>query len=193
MAKRNTAWKADLEAVQQINAQQKLVKALTSDLPINAKVIVDMVDDPNPTRRGYKSPAVRSIRDDILAGMLARAQIDQAQYAAGRHYQACAETCEIGAIQAMDPGKEAVDGGRMREPITDRQIKAFKDMAAAHKSLGGARTRMMVFILTRHIGIRQYAESMNRHTNRGWKQTGVEFRGGLETLARLWGFTTQEG
>lgn len=159
----------------------------STDLLINAQVAIAIVDDPY-SRVGEKLVVTRSIRDDILAGMLARKQIDEAQYMAGRHYQRCAEKCEIGGVQAIDPSKEAVDGGRMREAITDPQIRAFKDMADAHRLLGGDMARLMAFVLTRHIGIREYAESQGLHTSYGWKAMGRSFRDGLEKWAVLWGY-----
>lgn len=158
-----------------------------TDLQINAKVAIAIVEDPY-SRVGEMITVTRSIRDDILAGMLARQQIDNAQYTAGRHYQRCAEKCEIGGVQAIDPSKEAVDGGRMREAITDHQIKAFKYMADAHALLGPDMSRMMICVLTRHIGIREFAESQGLHTSYGWKETGKAFRLGLEKLAILWGY-----
>jgi hypothetical protein len=166
---------------------EKIHDRISRDLPTNSRVALAVVDDPYSSM-GEKITVVRSVRDDPLAGMVARGQIDPAQFAAGRKWQEYAEQCEIGSIQAINTTKEAVDGGRMREPITDRQIAAFKAISESEQVLGDDGAKLVRDILARRVTIRQAAESRGRFTQWGWKVTGHEFRQHLETLAIMWGF-----
>jgi hypothetical protein len=102
----------------------KIYDRQSRDLPINSKVAEAIVDD--PLEAGAKLKVLRSVRDDPLADMHSRRQIDDAMLAAGREWQRYHEDTQIGGISAIDTTKEAVDGGRIPEPITDRQIKAIR-------------------------------------------------------------------
>src|SRR5690348_15837128 len=97
-----------------------------TDLLRNARVAPLEVDD--PMELGGKLIVMRSTRDDPLADLHARGQIDEAQYRGGRAFQEDFEAAERGP-RAIDPSKEAVDGGLMPEPITEAQRKAAKQLA----------------------------------------------------------------
>lgn len=188
----NRTWKRELDAVNSAQEHARNVRELTRDLPINARYSVDIADNPLASG-GHKIAVVRSLRDDPLAGMLSRSQIDQAQYMAGRKWQEYAEMCEIGGVQAVDTTKEPVDGGGgFRDPITEKQVEAVKKLAAADVRLGAAGARLVVEILAWRVSIRQAAESRGRFTKYGWEKTGREFRGHLEDLAILWGYAQRK-
>src|SRR3972149_3352384 len=87
------------------------------DLPINAQVAPIPVDDPYGTETGEKIVVFRSLRDDPIGAMHARNQVDQAQYAAARHWQRCYEAGEISGAQAIDTTKEGGVRGRLAEPL----------------------------------------------------------------------------
>lgn len=165
---------------------QKIHQRMTADLPINAVVSPAIVDD--PYQRGDKLRVLRSVRDDPLAGMHARGQIDDALLAAGRKWQAIQEQAEIGSISAMDPTKEPVDGGKMHEPITDRQIQALRKISIAAEKLGHEGHLLVSDILTYRKSIREAAERRGMFTESEIKYTGRRFRECLETLAIHWGF-----
>src|SRR3972149_5789289 len=106
------------------------------DLPINAQVAPIPVDDPYGTETGEKIVVFRSLRDDPIGAMHARNQVDQAQYAAARHWQRGYEAVEISGARAIDTTREAVDGGIMREPFTEGMRRAASDLARAGRALG---------------------------------------------------------
>lgn len=187
---RQGTWRDDYSEHKAREKKNAVLAALTADLPINSAVAITTVDDPLSVTGG-KLDAVRSVRDDPLAGMHARRQIDDAQFAAGRLWQRYHEMSEIGPIQAIDPGKEAVDGGKMREPITDRQREAFKALDEARGALSATAWSLVSDVLGKRVGIRQAAEARGRFTSYGWKQTGAEFRDALEVLAVLWGLAAK--
>lgn len=157
----------------------------TADLPINSIVAEAIVDD--PLERGAKLKVLRSVRDDPLAGMHSRAQIDDAQLAAGRLWQRYHEQSEIGGIQAIDPRKEAVDGGRIPEPLSERYSKAFLELKKADKELGLYGASLVRDVLGRRMSISDVARARSMSRQREIDYIGGRFRECLESLAKLWG------
>jgi hypothetical protein len=165
---------------------QKIHNRMSADLPINARVSIAIVTDPY-SGAGEKIQVLRSVRDDPLAGLLARNQIDNAQFEAGRMWQLFYERSEVGHIRAIDPTKEAVDGGRMPEPITDRQIAALRKLDEAHKWLGNGGYEFVFTILGKRKLIKEAAEIHGFYTARELAYFGKRFQECLESLACLWG------
>jgi hypothetical protein len=156
-----------------------------TDLLRNAQVAVAVVPDPYG-EPGEKITVLRSLRDDILQEMLSRGEIDQAQFDAGRKYERYAEQAEIGNVQAVDPRKEAVDGGRGYEGLTDRQINAVRCLSEAARVLGAKGEAVVRTILIdrrrfNHLG----------DTRAVVAQTRVRFFTYLEILAEFWGCATR--
>lgn len=167
---------------------EKVYDRRATELPTNSIVAAVIVDDPYSVV-GEKLTVLRSLRDDPLAGMLSRRQIDDAQFMAGRKWQEYAEMSEVGGVQAVDTTKEPVDGGgAFREPITDRQVEAFKSMADISALLGPVASRLVLEILGFRASIRQAAESRGRFTKWGLEKTGREFREALEKMAVFLGY-----
>jgi hypothetical protein len=117
--------------------------------------------------------------------MLARKQIDRAQFEAGRRWQELWEAAEIGAVKAIDPTKEPVDGtGPARSPFSDRQKKAFEELNVAMTMLGYEGHQIVHSVL----GLRMQLVDVASQRGRPAKYIGQRFRETLETLAKLWGF-----
>lgn len=106
--------------------------------PFNGVVATLETDDPySPSDRNDRITVTRSIRDDPLGRLHARGQVDEAQYLAGRRWQALYEAVEIGGARGIDPTREAVDGGRgASDGLTDARKKAARDLARADTALG---------------------------------------------------------
>ncbi len=164
----------------------RIHERLSEDLPINSSVSIAIVDD--PLERGAKLKVLRSIRDDPLAGLHSRQQIDDAQLAAGREWQRHFEGAAVGQIRAIDPTKDAVDGGRFPDPLTDKFSKSIKELELAAIALGHEGAALVMDILGQRISIRDAAEKRGLFTKSGWEYTGRRFRECLESLARLWGY-----
>jgi hypothetical protein len=128
---------------------------------------------------------LRFTRDDPLAGMLARSQIDQAQFSAGRQWQEHWENAGVGIIKAIDPTKEPVDGkGSVVDPFTDRQKEAFTELHVVQRTLGYEGDLLVRDVLGERLPIMEAA----RRRGRSPRYVGVRFRECLETLARMWNF-----
>src|SRR5437868_8808650 len=90
-----------------------------NDLLRNAQVIAVEVDDPYALEPGDKVLAFRSLRDDPIERLHCRGMIDDAQRDAGRAYRDDLQLAEIGGARAIDPSKEAVDGGAPPEMYSE--------------------------------------------------------------------------
>ncbi len=171
-------------------AGDKIYDRLTAELPANSVVAPAVVDD--PLEPGAKLRVLRSLRDDTLAYMHSHGQIDDAQLQAGRTWQRHYENSEIGGISAIDPRKEAVDGGKMPEPITDQQITAFKALDDARRDLGQHGYDLVRDVLGSRTTLTEAAISRGHCSLADRKYVGRRFRECLESLAILWGYTQRK-
>jgi hypothetical protein len=162
------------------------------DLLRNAQVAADEVDDPYAINPGEKIVVLRNTRHDPLFDMKAKKQIDQCDYVAGRHWQAAYEGSEIGAVRAIDPSKEAVDGGRLPEPLTDRQRVNMQDIRAARDCLGSEGNQLIVDILGKGWSISQAATARGRFTDDDRRYVGRRFRECLASLAKRFGYSNEK-
>lgn len=157
----------------------------TSDLPINARVAVDVVDDPY-SNCGEKITVVRSVKDDPLAGMYSRQQIDWAQFTAGRMWQKFHEQSEIGSVSAIDPTKEAVDGGKIYQAFSDRQKAAMAELREAANVLGNYDNVLIWAILGLRQSLAEIAQQWGISRERDRLYLGARFRDALDSLAVFW-------
>ena len=148
------------------------------------RVVVAVVEDPYSTNGGQIA-VLRQTRDDPLAGLLARNQIDLAQFSAGRAWQRHWEDAAIGAVRGIDPTKEPVDGkGAPVAAFSDRQRKAFLELRLVAATLGFEGNRIVHLVLAERLSLADAAERLDKPA----KFMGQRFRECLETLAKLWCF-----
>lgn len=159
-----------------------------TDLLRNAQVAPIEIDD--PFEPGAKIIAMRSTRNDPLAGLHARNHIDEAQYQGGRAFQRDFETAERGP-QAIDPSKEAVDGGRFPEPITEAQQKAAVRLALVHRELGQNGSALVHDVLVHGRLMTEVSERRGLSGRRWEEYFGTRFRECLNCLALVYGFATR--
>jgi hypothetical protein len=124
------------------------------DLPRNAEVATVEVDNPLALEPDEKIVALRSIRNDPLGRLHAHRQIDEAQYQGGRAFQDDWEKAERGP-RAVDPTREYVDGGQMREPITEGQRKAVLRLNRAERELGADGSALVHDVLVQGMTMEQ--------------------------------------
>jgi hypothetical protein len=161
----------------------------TTDLLRNAQVAPLEVDD--PMELGSKLIVMRSTRDDPLADLHARRMIDEAQYQGGRAFQEDFETAERGP-RAIDPSKEAVDGGEAPEPITEAQRKAARQLAVVYRALGQDGSALVHDVLVHMKTRKQVAISRGLIGERWEKYYGLRFQECLDCLALVYGFAMKK-
>jgi hypothetical protein len=157
----------------------------TTDLLRNAQVAPIEIDD--PMELGGKLIVMRSTRDDPLADLHSRRQIDEAQYHGGRAFQIDFETAERGP-KAIDFTKEAVDGGQPPEAITEAQRKAARQLAVVYRALGQDGSALAHDVLV-HMKTRAQVAASRGLVGRRWEEYfGMRFRECLDCLALVYGF-----
>lgn len=140
---------------------------------------------------GEKITVLRQLRCDPLARLHSHHQIDEAQYNAGRCYQRDWETAERGA-RAIDPTKEAVDGGRLPEPLTDQQARARMRLVSMSRELGREMRRLANAVLIDGQSIEAYSIGQGRSGARWANYYGKLFRDGLDVLAVEYGLAARK-
>lgn len=163
---------------------ERVYERMSQDLPINAKVAPMLVKD----EAGDNILVFRSLRDDPVAAMHDRGQLDDAKYHAARHWQRCHELVEIGGARSNHPTKEFVDGGRLPEILTDQYSKAVKDYAVAGKALGQEGEAIIRDFLGRGMPLLHVAAARNLTTARELDYIGRRLKECLETLAIVFGY-----
>jgi hypothetical protein len=169
-------------------AETPLPDRQATDLVLGARVAPMDVPDPYG-EPGDKITVLRSLRDDPLARLHVRDQIDDAQYYAGRRFQSDFEIAERGP-RAIDPSKEAVDGGRMPEPITESQQAAHYRLNRAHEALGRAGKAITHDVLVHGCTMAQITERRGVRGERWERYYGMRFQECLNTLAVFYGLVT---
>jgi hypothetical protein len=160
------------------------------DLLRNAEVAAVEVDNPLALEPGEKIVALRSIRNDPLARLHTHHQIDEAQYQGGRAFQNDWERAERGP-RAVDPTREYVDGGQMREPITEGQRKAVLRLNRAERELGADGSALVHDVLVHGLTMAQIGEKRGLRTQRWKDYFARRFCECLDRLALIYGFATE--
>jgi hypothetical protein len=133
---------------------------------------------------------IRSIRNDPLAKLHSHRQIDEAQYQGGRAFQDDWEQAERGP-RAVDPTREYVDGGRAREPITERQRKAVLRLNRAERELGADGSALVHDVLVSGLTMAEVGQRRGLRTQRWADYFARRFRECLDRLALIYGFATE--
>jgi hypothetical protein len=134
----------------------------------------------------------RALRDDPLGRLHARRQIGEAQYHAGREWQALYEAAAVGGtIRSVDFTNEPVDGSKApREPITDRTQKAMREIIRLDRSLGQDGCALIRDVLADRLSMDQVAYRRGECSRAALDYYGRRFRECLNTLARELGYRT---
>ena len=170
---------------------ERIYERMSQDLPINAKVAPMVVDDPYGGDIGEKIVVFRSLRDDPIAAMHSRGMVDQAQFAAARHWQRCYEQVEIGGARAIDTTREAVDGGQIPEPFTEAQRRAARDLARAGRALGMEREAIVRDILGAKRTLLLAATRRGLTSSKELLYFGSKFKESLEILVLEFGYANR--
>ena len=161
----------------------------SQDLPLNAEVAAVEVDDPLALEPGERIVALRSIRNDPLGRMHSHRHIDEAQYQGGRAFQNDWEKAERGP-RAVDPPREYVEGGQVREPITEGQRKAVLRLNRAQRELGADGSALVHEVLILGMTMEQIGQRRGLRTQRWNDYFARRFRECLDLLALMYGFAT---
>ncbi len=169
----------------------KLHDRRSHDLPRNAEVAEVEVDDPLALEPGEKIVVLRSIHNDPLGRLHSHRQIDEAQYQGGRAFQNDWEKA-VRRPQAIDPGREYVDGARTREPVTEAQRPAVLRLNRAERELGADGSALVHDVLVQGMTMEQVGQRRALRTQRWNDYFSRRFRECLDRLALMYGFVTEK-
>jgi hypothetical protein len=161
----------------------------STDLPFNARVIPEIVED--PLDPGSLISVQRSIRSDPFALMHSRGHIDAPQYTSGRLWQFYRERSEVGNIRAIDPTREAVDGGRFKPPDISKMSAALLQLKLVDRALQPYEASVVCDVLERNMSIREIATARSITSGRQIGSLMITFRGGLDVIGEVLGVTTR--
>jgi len=173
------------------NRSAELEDRCCHDLPSNAEVTPVEVDNPFGLEPGEKIVAMRSTRNDPLGRLHSHRQIDEVQYQAGRAFQDDWEHAERGP-QAVDPGRDYVDGAQGREPITEAQRNAVLRLNRAERDLGADGSALVHDVLVRGMTMEQVGQRRCLRSQRWTDYFSRRFRECLDRLALLYGVATEQ-
>ena len=173
------------------NRQPTVHDRRSTDLPRHAEVAAVEVDDPLALEPGEKIVTLRSLRNDPLGRLHSHRQIDEAQYRGGRSFQDDWEKAERGP-QAVDPTRDYVDGGRAREPITERQRRAVLRLNRAERELGADGSTLVHEVLILGLTMEQLSQRRGLRGQRWIVYFARRFRECLDRLALMYGFAMEQ-
>ncbi len=134
----------------------------------------------------------RALRDDPLARLHARRQIGEAQYRAGRAWQAAYEAASIGHVGSIDPSNEPVDGSpKHAGPDLDRITKAARKLAGWDRLLGADGCAIVRDVLAEGRSMEQVAARRGECSQRSQDYFARRLRECLTSLARDMGYIGQ--
>jgi hypothetical protein len=93
--------------------------------------------------------------------------------------------------QAVDPGRDYVDGVRAREPITERQRKAVLRLNRVNRELGADGSVLVHEVLVLGMTMEQVGQRRALHGQRWIDYFAKRFRECLVRLALIYGFATE--
>lgn len=155
-----------------------------------------MIDDPFEVKNGRKPKPLRAklvnLRDDPVGQMEKRGQIEAEQLQAGRKWQNLYDVAHsIGGSRGIDYSNAKVDGGRLTDPLSDRQIDAIKELERIDALLGCVGASLVCRVLGERMTVSQVATMMGKAGERGVSRTGDRLRECLETLVAIMGVETK--
>lgn len=146
-------------------------------------------------KRGVHQLAKRlkvvNLRDDPVGQMAKREQITAAQLEAARRWQAWHDAAQIGSVRSFDPTAINVDGGQLREVVTDAHRAAVKRLVSADRQLGERGAMIVRRILGDRMTIVQLGAIMGVSTEKELKRLGWRVRECLDTLVKATGVVVE--
>ena len=161
-----------------------------TQLPAGAICTPALVDD--PYEPGNRISVLASVRDDPLRDLRARGQLEEHQFAAGRHWQRLWEQAEVGSVRAIDPTRLQVDGSApVPEVVALRRRHAIGELSRARKCLGHSGNALVSRVLAQGWTLRMVAVACNLDARSGSRDRlylGARFRECLDDLAVVFGY-----
>ncbi|MBY3361254.1 hypothetical protein HFN97_26130 [Rhizobium laguerreae] len=167
-------------------------KKPTGELEWQPKIKVEKVTIDNPfyskAHQGIEANPVKiqaqmNIRESAIVTLAARKQINEAQLAAATRFRALYEAMGGAGAGSFDYSREPVDGGGMREALTEQQIRAGQELKRCREILGIRAYDIMSKVAGQGYAIGELANSHRERTT-----LADYLKDGLDEMARNWGY-----
>jgi hypothetical protein len=151
------------------------------------------VDDPMAPARGHrkegahpKVTAISNVRESPLLFLFSRGNIDKAQYEAGLRFRRIYEAAGSG-VGAIDYSRPPVDGSPIREPLSERQFQAVKELEEVRIYLDPKGYAIIECVAGDGMTFREAASMLGYGKGRRDElYVGRRFREILDDLVGLW-------
>ncbi|NEJ10329.1 hypothetical protein GR238_33720 [Rhizobium leguminosarum] len=167
-------------------------KKQKSGLEWQPKIKVEKVTIDNPfyskAHQGVGANPVKiqvqmNIRESAIVTLAARKQINEAQLAAATRFRALYEAMGGAGAGSFDYSREPVDGGGLREPLSEQQIRAGQELKRCREILGFKAYDIMSKVAGQGYAIDELAKSHRERTT-----LADYLKDGLDEMARNWGY-----
>lgn len=128
--------------------------------------------------------ATKNVRESAVETLYARGKLDEAQKVTADRFRAHWEACG-GSIGAMDYGREPVDGGGARDPLSARQAEAGRELARCRTLLGARMFALVCQVCGEGRALQEVVA-----VKRGQLTAADNLRGSLDDLAEMWGIVS---
>jgi hypothetical protein len=88
-----------------------------------------------------------NVRESAIEHLASHKRINSAQAVAGDRFRRLWEQAAIGAVKAIDPTKDAVDGGAAGDLITDVMLAASEELKRALQAIGPIGSRVLISVI----------------------------------------------
>jgi hypothetical protein len=161
--------------------------------PSKTKLRPTLVDNPYHSRAHREDatnprtiPAMVNLRESAIVTLAARRVLDATQVAAADRFRRLWEAMGGKGASAVDYGWEYVDGGKARDPITDRQVNAGKELARCRALLGARLYKLVSAVAGEGYALTEIVAGKRE------RLTAADMlRMGLDDLAELWNLATR--
>jgi len=143
-------------------------------------------DHPVSSTNPKRIKVVKNLRESAIETLFARGKLDEAQKKAADRFRATWEACGGAGTGAMDYTRTHVDGGGTRDPISERQVDAGKELASCRVMLGKRNYDLVCKVAGQGLSFSDIT------TDQRAKLTMADnLRDSLDDLARGWGIVSQ--
>lgn len=129
----------------------------------------------------------KNLRESAIETLHARGKLDDAQKKAADRFRAVWEACGGAGTGAMDYSRTHVDGGGARDPISERQVDAGKELASIRIMLGRRNYDLVCKVCGQGLSFSDISkDSRTRLT------MADNLRDSLDDLAASWGIVSRK-
>lgn len=129
------------------------LRPTTVDNPYFAREHPISVSDPRTI------PVAVNVRESAIVMLASRGALDAAQVAAANRFRALWEALGCKGASGIDPGRLVVDGGKMPDGISQRQINAGQELRRCRALLGVRGYRLVSLVCGQGMALHEIAAS----------------------------------